>query len=172
MQYYIDATPLVNPAIHWASVALTKHVPPEQRLPIARTGFASAKAVPPDFFAPVTGPSAPTSAPRTQVDTFAELTQTLSESSVTAGTSDSEAQLNVEVDRIAKQRVQLLAAKYASGKESSEIVARLEILNRRLLDRAPRVSVDQVRALENANEQLAHIRAAREERSKRLGISV
>lgn len=63
-----------------------------------------------------------------------------------------------------------MAAKYASGIESSEIVARLEILNRRLLDRAPRVSKDQVVALENANDQLAHIQAAREERSRRLGI--
>ena len=76
----------------------------------------------------------------------------------------------IEIDRIAKQRVKLMAAKYASSVESSEIMARLEILNRRLLDRSPRVSKDQVLALENANEQLLRIRAAREERSKRLGI--
>ena len=64
-----------------------------------------------------------------------------------------------------------MAAKYASRTASDEILARLEILNRRLLDRSPRVSPGQVEALESANEKLIRIRAAREERAKRLGIT-
>ncbi|MDP1548038.1 MAG: hypothetical protein Q8L87_18665 [Anaerolineales bacterium] len=76
------------------------------------------------------------------------------------------------VERIANQRVRLLAAKYAGSNETQEIVARLEILNRRLLSIAPRVSEEQVASLERAHEQLTRIRAAREERSKRLGIPV
>ena len=63
-----------------------------------------------------------------------------------------------------------MAAKYASGAQSSEILARLQILNSRLSESAPLVSKEQVTALEDANAQLARIRAAREERAKRVGI--
>ena len=73
-----------------------------------------------------------------------------------------------DVEVIARQRVKLIAAKYAGGVESSEIVARLEILNRRLSAIAPRVTTEQVTALEDANERLATIRAARVERAARL----
>lgn len=69
---------------------------------------------------------------------------------------------------IASQRVLLMAAKYAGNVESSEIVARLEILNRRLSAIAPRVTQQQVSSLEKANDQLASIRAAREGRAFRL----
>jgi hypothetical protein len=77
---------------------------------------------------------------------------------------------SIEIDQIAKQRVRLMAAKYAAGAQSSEILARLEILNSRLSERAPLVSKEQVTALEDANAQLARIRSVREERAKRLGI--
>lgn len=78
---------------------------------------------------------------------------------------------DTHVERIAKQRVQLLALKYANKNVSSEIVARLEILNSRLLNYAPRVSKQQVEVLENANNRLDEIKLARAKLSKRLGIA-
>ena len=97
-------------------------------------------------------------------------TQTLKESLLSQNTTADIPQPNLEIDKIAKQRVKLMAAKYANGVQSSEILARLEILNSRLSERAPLVSKEQVTALEDANAQLARISLAREERAKRLGI--
>lgn len=168
MDYYID-TAYVYPTFNWANVASFEPKRQERMALVGRTEFATAKANSADFFLPVTGPLAPTAAPSVQAEPIAG-TGPLSESAVTPVAVAVVAPPNADVERIAKQRVQLMAAKYASGIESSEIVARLEILNRRLLDRAPRVSKDQIVALENANDQLAHIQAAREERSRRLGI--
>lgn len=172
MDYYIDTASFVYPTFNWANVAPFEPKRQERMALVGRTEFATAKANAADFFRAVTGPLAPTAAPSVQAEPIAGMTAPLSESAVTpvAGAVAVVAPPNADVERIAKQRVKLMAAKYASGIESSEIVARLEILNRRLLDRAPRVSKDQVVALENANDQLAHIQAAREERSRRLGI--
>ena len=172
MDYYIDTASFVYPTFNWANVAPFEPKRQERMALVGRTEFATAKANSADFFRAVTGPLAPTAAPSVQAEPIAGMTAPLSESAVTpvAGAVAVVAPPNADVERIAKQRVQLMAAKYASGIESSEIVARLEILNRRLLDRAPRVSKDQIVALENANDQLAHIQAAREERSRRLGI--
>jgi len=75
-----------------------------------------------------------------------------------------------ETERIARQRVTLLAASYVGGDERQEIVARLEILNQRLLHRSPCITVEQVTALEKADDQLSRIRAAREERARLLGL--
>ena len=101
----------------------------------------------------------------------ADVTPTLDGLTSTPRSVDRNASATDELSRMAKQRVILLAAKYAGGNETSEIVARLEILNRRLLERAPRISKDQVAALENASDTLTRIRASRVERASRLGIS-
>lgn len=170
MDYYVDTASFVYPTFNWANVAPFEPKRQERMALVGRTEFATAKANSADFFRAVTGPLAPTAAPSVQAEPIAGTTAPLSESAVTSVAVAVVAPPNADVERIAKQRVQLMAAKYASGIESSEIVARLEILNRRLLERAPRVSKDQVVALENANDQLAHIQAAREERSRRLGI--
>ena len=76
-----------------------------------------------------------------------------------------------EVARIAYGRVVLLAARCAAAGSQAEITARLEILNRRLLEQAPRISEDQVRALEEAEAHVMASKAAREERFRRLGLS-
>lgn len=75
-----------------------------------------------------------------------------------------------EIDRIANQRVKLLALRYASSKQSAELVARLEILNQRLLDRSPRISAEQVNSLEDAAALIAASYNSREDRMRRLGI--
>lgn len=75
-----------------------------------------------------------------------------------------------EIDTIAKNRVRLLAANYVDGKMSAEIAARLEILDLRMLERAPRVTSQHVEALETANALLDRTQQSRAERRRRLGI--
>lgn len=169
MNFYVDHTPFVNPSA-WANPALISEWQ-ETKPQVERTNFAFEKATLFDFFAPEKGPAAPTTSLSAQVGDV-DQTRTLNESSAEPATSASSSQPMEDVERIAAQRVQLLAAKYAGGNAAAEIVARLEILNHRLLERAPRVSGEQVQALEMANDQLVRIRAAREERSVRLGLRV
>lgn len=170
MNFFVDATPFVNPSA-WADVAPYIREWRETKPLVERTKFATEKTTPFDFFAHEKGPRAPTATVSTQTGAV-EQTQTLNESSAEPSTSAFGTQSSADVERIAAQRVQLMAVKYAGGTATEEIVARLEILNRRLLERAPRVSVEQVRALEIANDQLVRIQAAREERSVRLGLRV
>ena len=169
MDCYADTASFVAPVYMWANA------PYEPKREVQRTlrrgtEFVTGKATPIDFFSSVTGPLAPTVEPRAQLETFSGTTS-ISESTAKPTVGAAIPQPNAEVDLITKQRVRLLAIKYAGGVVSSEIVARLEILNSRLTSRAPRVSRDQVLALENASEQLMRIRAAREARSKPQGIS-
>ena len=171
MDYYVDSSAFIYPTFNWANVAPFEPKMQEQKAGAARTEFAAAKSGAVDFFIAAKGPLAPTSTRDTLAqEPIGEVTTSVGETAtpVTAAIIKTD----VDVDRIATQRVRLMAAKYAGGPESSEIVARLEILNRRLLEQSPRVSKEQVFALENASEQLARIKAAREERSKRLGIAV
>jgi hypothetical protein len=125
-----------------------------------------------DFFETPKGAQAPTSFPavRQKNIAFQDHTNTVVErSSPSAGSVPSPAKVE-DVDRIANQRVKLLAVKYAGNKESVELVARLEILNRRLLDQSPRISAQQVASLEESSLQLARAASSRENRMRRLGI--
>jgi hypothetical protein len=71
----------------------------------------------------------------------------------------------------AEQRVKLMAIKYA-GDSSPELLARLEILNQRLIAQFPRVTESQVSGLERAHEELSQMRAARIARARSLGLTV
>lgn len=166
---HIDTTPIVNPVVMWESIALFD--PKRQALEsvVTQTRFTQSKNDPYELFASATGALAPTAVPNARHT--AERSSVVNDLAVTNSDAPKEEQ-EAEIDRIANQRVKLMAVKYASSATSAEVLARLEILNQRLLDRAPRVSMEQVEALENANEKLARIRAAREARAIRLGMSV
>jgi hypothetical protein len=173
VDYYVDMTASVTGNVNWAYVAPFE---PEKR---THPRSLQEKAVPthisgaPDFFETVQGHAAPTTNPSRSPapSSYTPEPNVARDLSSSASTSTDVVEVS-EIDRITKQRVRLMAARYASGVESSEIVARLEILNRRLLDKAPRVSVHQVQALEVAAGQLAQAKASREERMRRLGIKV
>lgn len=174
MHAHIDVTPLVNPTVPSVNVAPFMPREWEQgaligRTEFGRTEFATKNVGRFEFFAPQTGPSAPTVTPLGAVTR--DTRPASNQSAVSPATAIAPPE-ETDIDRIASERVKLMAAKYAASAVSSELMARLEILNRRLLDRAPRVSKEQVAALESANDQLARIQAAREERSRRLGIAV
>ncbi|OAI23791.1 MULTISPECIES: hypothetical protein [Methylomonas] len=172
MDFYVDHTPYFNPVVATNIAPFQPRSRDRSTAEIKgltnQTAFVT-KAV--DLFATTKGPLAQTKPPIPQLEPYSESTPTLKESVNFYSSATVVSQPSVEIDQIAKQRVRLMAAKYASGNtQSSEILARLEILNSRLSERAPLVSKEQVIALEGANAQLARIRAAREERAKRLGI--
>jgi len=173
MDFYIDHTPYINPVVA-ANIAPFQPRTLEQRsLLTNQTAFVTVKADTIDLFATIKeGRLAQTAPPIPSATPSAEPTPTLKESIHSHPVSAVLLPASDEIDHIAKQRIKLLAIKYASDAQSSEILARLEILNSRLSAHAPLVSKEQVTALENANAQLDNIRAAREERAKRLGIPV
>lgn len=168
---YVDVTPLIEPIIRWEQYVPYEPSQPARESLSAHTSSAHSKDERFQLFGSRTGIYAPTSIPDTRLARSSPRASTTSELSINPNRYSSGAGSESESDRIAKQRVRLLAAKYTSSKVSTEIVARLEILNQRLLDRSPRVSQSQVEALEGAIEKLARIRSIRENRSRRLGIA-
>lgn len=173
MDFYIDHNPFINPVVATNVAPYQPRVleqrNTERKSLTTQTAFITAEANAVDLFAELKGPFAQTTHLASQATQPVEPTLTLNESLHSSNTNSAVLKpRDQEVDQIAKQRVKLMAAKYASGSQSSEILARLEILNSRLSERSPLVSKEQVTALENANTQLANIRAAREERAKRF----
>ncbi|WP_147298674.1 hypothetical protein [Lysobacter soli] len=75
-----------------------------------------------------------------------------------------------DVERIARQRIHVMALRAGEGNRSSELLARLEILNQRITERAPRVTSAQVAALELSVSRLDSLNQAHAERMRRLGL--
>lgn len=171
MMDYVDVTPLVNPIVSWAHIAPFEPRRNACQAPLMQTHSARSEDNPFDLFVSGSGAFAPTSIVENRAEKVGQRRDSASSTIPATALYAFQRSNDSEIDRIAKQRVKLMAAKYASRTASDEILARLEILNRRLLDRSPRVSPGQVEALESANEKLIRIRAAREERAKRLGIT-
>ncbi|MGV7240620.1 hypothetical protein [Caballeronia sp. M23-90] len=74
-----------------------------------------------------------------------------------------------KVERIASERMVLLARKYAK-QHAPEILARLEKLNVLLMEIAPRVSDEQIVALENSHKLLQRTDEARAQRAQRRAV--
>lgn len=168
MSYYIDVMPQAYSAPNWAYFAKA----PQWHRPLAgidSTRFAG-EPVAGELFSQQEGPQAPTATLQRR-ETVVTPTATIEESASRTAPAVGESASDRDIQQLARQRVRLMAIKYAGG-DTSEVLARLEILNRRLVAQAPRITRDQVEALERANEKLAQIKAAREERARRFGISV
>ena len=75
-----------------------------------------------------------------------------------------------DVERVALLRGELLEAKYSGGAVSRELLARLDILDRQMLELAPRVSTSQLEFLEYVQEKLRASQAMSRERADRLGL--
>lgn len=76
----------------------------------------------------------------------------------------------MDISKIAEDRIKLLAIKYANDSISAEMIARLEILNSRLIERAPRVSVEQIMHLEASIDSIKSVEQSILARAKRLGL--
>lgn len=171
MMDYVDVTPSVNPIVNWAQIAPFEPQRSAHQTLLMQTHSARSQENPFDLFVSGSGTLAPTSIVENRADKATQRWDTANRTIPATKLPTSQPSDDGEIDKIAKQRVKIMAAKYTSGSASAEILARLEILNRRILDRSPRVSSEQVEALESANEKLVRIRAVREERAKRLGIT-
>lgn len=77
-----------------------------------------------------------------------------------------------EAEKIAASRLRLMAIKYAADAASPEILARLEILNSRLLNSRPRISAEQLSKLEDSIDKLNGVEQSRLARAKRLGLNL
>jgi hypothetical protein len=86
-----------------------------------------------------------------------------------AATADAENGPQRDVDRIAGERMLLLARKYADL-HSPETIARLEKLNGLLLEISPRVSDEQVASLQRSHALLQRADSARFERARRRAM--
>lgn len=166
MDLYFSTEPITSPL--WANIA--PYQPPTGGKSSARTEFGTQSFD--DFFKVPTGLSAPTPAPMALPKDHLVATVPLVENRKKEIVGSTISESNEEIHKIARQRVQLLAAKYAKGSETTEIIARLEMLNRRLLEKSPRISDVQVAALEDAHQKLINMQLARKDRAKRLGIPV
>lgn len=168
---YATVTPLVQSSVNWVQYAPYEPNRVERKPFETFTRSAQSKDDAFTLFNLKTGAEAPTFIHDARLERSNPRTVPVSEFSSNANPFSLTASEGSEIDRIAKQRVKLIAAKYANSNASAEIVARLEILNQRLLDRSPRISTHQLEAIENAGETLVRIRAAREDRARRLGIA-
>lgn len=165
MDYYTGHShdlPLVQ---NWAAIA--PYEPPKSsNVDQRRTAFLSPGGLALDFFSiPEKGPGAPTALAvdvgrESEVDRY---------SPPVVGRQLSPA---VDVASIAKQRVELLNSSYKQGPHAAEITARLKILNSRLAEALPRVSIEQVALLEVAAASLERSRSSLEARAQRLGIAI
>ncbi len=170
MDFYMDTAAPVTSFVKWAHVAPFQ---PERRqvqqsLPVERPTYAPGAT---DFFDVEAGPAAPTPqlTRRPNGLVASTVTRTLFGAQAVQP-AEQVRHVSSEGESIAKQRVRLMAARYATGDNSSELMARLEILSRRLSEHIPRVSLQQVQALEAASAQVVQVRKNREERMKRLSL--
>ncbi|MGN6829755.1 hypothetical protein [Paucibacter sp. M5-1] len=171
MDFYVDTTPLITPSFSWVSTAPFEPEKQARKGLASRTAFASEKSGIVDFFNDTKeGPQAPTALTPTSVS--APNVTPIGNESFKVKAAEADFHSGQDVDRIARRRVELMAAKYAGGRNTAEIVARLEILNNRLIERSPRITPAQVDALEEAALVVARSKATREERAKRLGLSI
>jgi len=99
------------------------------------------------------------------------LTGATQESAKSRGNSDQGA-ASKRADEIANERIALLARKYASDDASRELIARLEVLNARMLAEMPRVTAEKVQTLEEVATSMRELQVKRIERANRLGLSV
>lgn len=70
------------------------------------------------------------------------------------------------VSKTAKERARLIAMKAAKFDESNELIARLELLNQRMLEIAPRITSGQIENLEAGADLIERISARRQERAR------
>lgn len=174
MNNYAIANNVVSSAPNWAGFGLSnarsqvRTPAPQARTFLAHrthTQFAILKGNVPNFFEHPAGTATTAPAAGTE-DTVA--TAPIVNGPAPAPT-ETEAPARSKVDRIASERVVLLARKYAN-QQAPEILARLEKLNVLLLEAVPRVSDEQVVALENSHALLQRTDAARVERARRRAV--
>lgn len=176
MDFYVDVTPAPSPSVFYSSQAGDNRRPGPDNSYIGATQFVTTNFSGLDFVAPGIGATEkPVKNPREGLDATPLIPKVANASTNRASVGDNSSQRlikDMEIKKIAENRIRLLAIKYANNNVSAEIIARLEILNSRLIERAPRVTSEQVNFLESSINSLHSIELSRQARAKRLGLSI
>lgn len=171
MDYYVDVTPAPAPSIFYASQAALGRKPPKENFDLGATQFLTTRYAGSKFAAPdIDGTEkVPKTSPQNDVTSL--LPNSANIRSHRPVVNERQAQgRDLDISKIAEDRIKLLAIKYANDSISAEMIARLEILNSRLIERAPRVSVEQIRHLEASIDSIKSVEQSILDRAKRLGL--
>ncbi|MFP3922771.1 hypothetical protein [Pseudomonas sp. W5-36] len=175
MDFYVDVTPAPSPSVFYSSQAGDDRRPGLDNSHIGATQFVTTNFSGLDFVAPgIDTTEKPVKNPKEGLDTTPIIPRAANASTSRASAGEDSLRLikEMEIKRIAQNRIRLLAIKYADNDVSAEIIARLEILNSRLIERSPRVTSEQVNFLEASISSLNSVELSRQDRAKRLGLSV
>lgn len=173
MEYYVDVTPAPSPSMFYTSQAPVRSNPPASNSIFGATQFL-ATAYPGMNSADrnIESPQKLAKGPR-QSDSTSLVPKAAD--CVPFRALGNEHQVNakdLEVSKIAESRIRLLAIKYANDSVSAEMIARLEILNSRLIEKSPRVTAEQISYLESSIGSIKSVEQSRLNRAQRLGLSV
>lgn len=171
MDYYVDIPPTPSPSVFYASQAAMGG--PKKNTDFGATRFLSTdyarfNSLPADV-------NTTEKLPKTsqQIDSTALLPKNAEIRPLRSQVEDRQVLgREKELSKIAEDRIKLLAFKYANDTISAEMIARLEILNSRLLERSPRISREQISVLESSIDSIKSIEQSRLDRAKRLGLTV
>ncbi|WP_141629561.1 hypothetical protein [Pseudomonas sp. PAMC 25886] len=173
MEYYVDVAPVPSPSMFYTSQAPLRSNPPASNSIFGATQFL-ATAYP------------GTNSANRNIESFQKLAKTTSQLDSTLlvpkavdcapfralGNEHQVSAKDIEVSKIAESRIRLLAIKYANDSVSAEMIARLEILNSRLIEKSPRVTAEQISHLESSIDSIKSVEQSRLNRAQRLGLSV
>jgi hypothetical protein len=172
MDFYVDVTPVSTPSSFYASQASAGRDPHRDHPYIGATRFLATGSSDvnigkKDLNATVKPPSG-----TLKIDS----TPLLSEGAEPAASRAAVHERpilgkEIEISKIAEDRIKLLAVKYANDSVSAEMIARLEILNSRLMERSPRVTLQQINFLESSIGSIKSVEQSRLDRAKRLGLA-
>ncbi|MFJ5237000.1 hypothetical protein ACIP86_09785 [Pseudomonas neuropathica] len=171
MDFYVDVTPAPAPSIFYASQAALGRNPPRENFDFGATQFLTNKytglnSASADIDSTEKVPKA-----SVQNDSTSLLPKSADVRPIRSLANERQVQgRDLEISKIAEDRIKLLAIKYANDSFSAEMIARLEILNSRLIERAPRVSVEQISHLEASIDSIKSVEQSILDRAKRLGL--
>lgn len=173
MNYYVDVTPAPSPSVFYASQASLGRIPPKENSYAGATRFLASDYPGLNFGA--ADFNATEKLPKTspQIDSTSLLPKSADSRSLRSPVHERQFQgRDLEISKIAEDRIKLLAIKYANDSISAEMIARLEILNSRLIERSPRVTAEQISSLEKSIGSIKSVEQSRLDRAKRLGLPI
>lgn len=175
MDFYVDVTPVPRPSSFYASHSShASGSPPQSEQPnIGATSFLVTGS--PEFYSVAKELDATSKLPgrSLKIDSTPFISEGGDSSALRSSPHErSFVVKDFDVSKIAEDRIKLLALKYANDSVSVEVIARLAILNSRLIERSPRVTIEQISFLEGSIDSVKSIEQSRLDRAKRLGLSV
>lgn len=171
MDYYVDITPAPSPSIFYASQAAFGRNPPKEKFDLGATRFLSTSYPGLNFAAANIDGTEKVPKTSPQNDATSLVPKSADVRSLRPPVNERQIQgRDLEISKIAEDRIKLLAIKYANDSISAEMIARLEILNSRLIERAPRVSVEQISHLEASIDSIKSVEQSILDRARRLGL--